>query len=215
MKLDALFFYKKNNAFLFGVGTIFIAITHYKILNAEDLRHFIDMEPVIDRLLLRTPMDPGELKQFIKVLLDTGFPKRKLVIHSDVRLLESLHLTAIHFKEDDPLAYAYKAKYPKVTVSMSTHSVESIRKAQSHGLDYVHFGHIFESASKRGVPPRSQEETERATEIDMPIMAIGGINQYTIDDLPDGFSGVCAISLFMDQNAEEIEVVRRMWCKDV
>ncbi|MHC0552847.1 thiamine phosphate synthase [Salinicoccus sp. CNSTN-B1] len=197
------------------MGTIFIAITHYKTLNAEDLGHFIDIAPVIDRLLLRTPMDSGELKQFINGLLDKGFPKQKLIIHSDVSVLEAFHLTAIHFKEDDPLAYAYKAKYPEVTVSMSTHSVESIRKARSHGLDYVHFGHVFESASKKGVPPRSREETERATEMDMPVMAIGGINHYTIDSLPDGFSGICAISLFMDQSIEEIKAVRRMWCKDV
>ncbi|MBY8909938.1 thiamine phosphate synthase [Salinicoccus roseus] len=206
---------RKITLFYLGCKNIFIAITHYKELNVEDLEHFIDIEPVIDRLLLRTPMDSVELELFLNVLMNKGFPKDKLIIHSDVRLLESLRLNAIHFKENNPMAYAYKARHPETTVSMSTHSMKSISEAKENGLDHVFFGHVFESASKKGVPPRSLDEMERAAEMNIPVMAIGGINQHTIGELPDGFSGICAISLFMDHNLEEIRAVRRAWYENV
>ncbi|WP_342388810.1 thiamine phosphate synthase [Salinicoccus bachuensis] len=152
---------------------------------------------------------------FLNMLVNKGFPKDKLIIHSNIRVLEALRLKAIHFKEGDPMAYAYKARHPEISVSMSTHSMKSISEARENGLDHVFFGHVFESASKKGVRPRSLDEMERAVDMDIPVMAIGGIGQHTIGDLPDGFSGICAISLFMDHNLEEIRAVRRAWYENV
>ena len=79
-------------------------------------------------------------------LIAAGFPKDKIIIHSDVDLLESLTLKRLHCREMDTLAFDYKAQHPDVEVSMSTHTINSVKQAYQHQLDYVFYGHIFTTA---------------------------------------------------------------------
>ncbi|GGG92796.1 thiamine phosphate synthase [Staphylococcus pragensis] len=193
---------------------IFIAITTYKDLTDEDLQHFLAIAKGIDGLLFRTPMSREALFNFITQLLDAGFPKEKVIIHSDVKLLESLSLSRLHCREMDKTAFDYKQRYPHVEVSMSTHSKESVKQAYEHGLDYVFYGHIFTTPSKPNQQPRSQEEVNDVLRLPIPIYAIGGITKETIHQLPKGFTGICAISFFMNASLQQIEQLRKEWLKD-
>lgn len=190
---------------------MFIAITEYKRLDSHDAAHFINISPHIDRLILRTPMSDADLAAFLTRLLNSGFPPEKVIIHSSIDLLESFKLQSIHFKEHDMEAFKYKEKHPEISVSMSTHSAESIKKAQLNGLDSVLFGHIFESASKKGLPPRTNAEIVEAVSLDIPVIALGGINLYTIRKLPAGFDGISSISGFMDAAPYQIIRLRKEW----
>ena len=87
-------------------------------------------------------MSSSDLSSFLTSLIEKGFPKSKIIIHSDVHLLEQLHLSHIHFREMDEDAFSYKSTHPEIEVSMSTHSIESVKAAYEHDLDYV-FGHIL------------------------------------------------------------------------
>lgn len=193
---------------------IFIAITKYKDLTNDDLQHFLDISDGIDGLLFRTPMSSSDLSSFLKTLIEKGFPKSKIIIHSDVHLLEQLHLSHIHFREMDEDAFSYKSTHPEIEVSMSTHSIESVKAAYEHDLDYVFFGHIFKTPSKPNQLPRSKAEIQRVLEIPIPIYAIGGITEKTIPQLPHGFKGICAISFFMNASLQQIELLRKEWLKD-
>lgn len=193
---------------------IFIAITKYKDLTNDDLQHFLDISDGIDGLLFRTPMSSSDLSSFLKTLIEKGFPKSKIIIHSDVHLLEQLHLSHIHFREMDEDAFSYKSIHPEIEVSMSTHSIESVKTAYEHDLDYVFFGHIFKTPSKPNQLPRSKAEIQRVLEIPIPIYAIGGITEKTIPQLPHGFKGICAISFFMNASLQQIELLRKEWLKD-
>lgn len=106
---------------------IFIAITKYKDLTNDDVQHFLDISDGIDGLLFRTPMSSSDLSSFLTSLIEKGFPKSKIIIHSDVHLLEQLHLSHIHFREMDEDAFSYKSTHPEIEVSMSTHSIESVK----------------------------------------------------------------------------------------
>ena len=193
---------------------IFIAITKYKDLTNDDLQHFLDISDGIDGLLFRTPMSSSDLSSFLTSLIEKGFPKSKIIIHSDVHLLEQLHLSHIHFREMDEDAFSYKSTHPEIEVSMSTHSIESVKAAYEHDLDYVFFGHIFQTPSKPNQLPRSKAEIQRVLEIPIPIYAIGGITEKTIPQLPHGFKGICAISFFMNASLQQIELLRKEWLKD-
>ena len=46
---------------------------------------------------------------FLEKLIAAGFPKDKIIIHSDVDLLESLTLKRLHCREMDTLAFDYKS----------------------------------------------------------------------------------------------------------
>lgn len=193
---------------------IFIAITKYKDLTNDDVQHFLDISDGIDGLLFRTPMSSSDLSSFLTSLIEKGFPKSKIIIHSDVHLLEQLHLSHIHFREMDEDAFSYKSTHPEIEVSMSTHSIESVKAAYEHDLDYVFFGHIFKTPSKPNQRPRSKAEIQRVLEIPIPIYAIGGITEKTIPQLPHGFKGICAISFFMNASLQQIELLRKEWLKD-
>lgn len=193
---------------------IFIAITKYKDLTNDDVQHFLDISDGIDGLLFRTPMSSSDLSSFLTSLIEKGFPKSKIIIHSDVHLLEQLHLSHIHFREMDEDAFSYKSIHPEIEVSMSTHSIESVKAAYEHDLDYVFFGHIFKTPSKPNQLPRSKAEIQCVLEIPIPIYAIGGITEKTIPQLPHGFKGICAISFFMNASLQQIELLRKEWLKD-
>lgn len=190
---------------------MFIAITRYRTPDSKDIPHFNTIAPHIDHLLIRTPMAHHESAAFLDALIMSGFPKEKIIIHSDIRLLEAFGLTAIHFREDDEDAFGYKRENPGISVSMSTHSARSIEAARAAGLDFVMFGHIFESASKKGIPPRAGREVAEALACDIPVVALGGINPRTIHQLPKGFSGIAAIAYFMDADPSEIKALRKEW----
>lgn len=190
---------------------MFIAITHYKILDYDDITHFKAISPYIDHLLLRTPMSEADLSSFLALLFQTGFPKEKIIIHSSIELLEAFNLKSIHFREKDFQGFKYKHDHPEISVSMSAHSIDSIKKAESHQLDFVLFGHVFESDSKKALTPRTHEEKIEATYFNIPVVALGGINLETVRDLPPGFSGIAAISAFMDATANQIILLRKEW----
>src|SRR5699024_7465527 len=95
--------------------------------------------------------------------------------------------------------------------SMSTHSARAIEVCDANGLDFILFGHIFETTSKKGLPPRSDKEIADALAFDIPVIALGGINERTVQQLPKGFSGIAAISYFMDADPAEIKALRKDW----
>ncbi|WP_426355956.1 thiamine phosphate synthase [Mammaliicoccus sciuri] len=190
---------------------MFIAVTPYKDLDVDDLEHYIEIAEEIDLLLLRVPMTHDDLYWTLDYLLANGFSQTKLMIHSDMTILEKYDLNFIHFREDDVQAFEFKKLHPHISVSMSTHSVESVKRAREWSLDFIFFGHVFESRSKYGLKPRSYKEIKDAVSIDIPVYAIGGIDTHSIKSLPHGFEGVCAISFFRDRSSREIQLLREEW----
>ena len=76
------------------------------------------------------------------------------------------------------------------------------------------FGHIFTTASKPNQQPRSMSEIKAVLQVPIPVYAIGGITEDTIQRLPNGFAGICAISYFMSASLQQIQHLRKEWLKD-
>ena len=84
----------------------------------------------------------------------------------------------VHLGQDDlPLDEARAIVGPEVIIGISTHSDDEIDAAQ--GADYIGFGPIFATQSKRGAalpPPHGIEGLRRAVQRSrVPVVAIGGI----------------------------------------
>ena len=89
---------------------------------------------------------------------------------------------------------------PEFLIGASTHSLETARSAREDSADFVVFGPVFETESKRGYgPPQGLAKLQVvADELrGFPVLAIGGI---TLENAPEcfaaGASGVAAIKLF-------------------
>jgi len=86
-------------------------------------------------------------------------------------------------------------------IGVSCHSLEETREAESAGADYVFFGPVYDTPSKRqfgaaqGIPRLA--EVCRAVRI--PVVAIGGVNEENAAEcLRAGAAGIAAIRLFQE-----------------
>jgi thiamine-phosphate pyrophosphorylase len=92
-------------------------------------------------------------------------------------------------------------------IGVSTHSLDEARAARAAGADFVVFGPVFETESKRayGEPQGLNKLAEVARELgEFPVVAIGGITLDNADEcFQAGARGIAAIGMF--SNAENMK----------
>lgn len=85
-------------------------------------------------------------------------------------------------------------------IGVSTHSLETALNARSEGADFIVFGPVFETESKRAFgEPQGLDKLREVTKAleGFPVIAIGGINRENADEcFRAGASGIAAIRLF-------------------
>ena len=74
--------------------------------------------------------------------------------------------------------------FPSLHFGSSVHSLKEAEKAQQDGADWLVYGHVFETASKPGLPARGTEELFSIAErCAVPVYAIGGIEPNHLPNL--------------------------------
>ncbi len=93
-------------------------------------------------------------------------------------------------------------------IGASCHSLDSARAAVRGGADYVFFGPVFATPSKAAFgPPQGIERLREVCEaVEIPVLAIGGVNiENARACLDAGAAGIAAIRLFQDaRNVDEL-----------
>lgn len=90
---------------------------------------------------------------------------------------------------------------PDMLVAVSTHTFEEARAAQQGGADFVVFGPVFETVSKKdyGEPVGLEALHQVATRLTIPVVALGGITLSNFREALDaGAAGVAGISMFTE-----------------
>ncbi len=89
-------------------------------------------------------------------------------------------------------------------IGVSTHSPGEAEAAQAGGADFILFGPVFETESKRQFgPPQGLDKLAEVVEAvgSLPVIAIGGISLENVSRcLQHGAAGVAAIGLLNDPN---------------
>lgn len=101
-----------------------------------------------------------------------------VLINGDVALASRLQL-GVHLPEDGlATSEARRELGPNALIGRSTHSVDSAQRAQAEGADFVTFGPIYETASKRGYgPPQGLSRlSEVCAAVSIPVFALGGVD---------------------------------------
>ena len=126
---------------------------------------------------------------------------------------DGVHLTG----QSLPADVMRKIYGPEFLIGVSTHSREEARMARVRGADFVVFGPVFATESKRefGEPQGLEKLRETTSELrGFPVVAIGGI---TLDNVAAcfeaGASGVAAIRLLNDAEriSSIVEVIRSVY----
>lgn len=114
----------------------------------------------------------------------------------DVALLSRAN--GAHLGNDDiPLEDARKLLGKNSIIGISTHTRQEALAAQKRGADYISFGPVFATKTKKDAfSPRGLEALKQAVEaVSIPVVAIGGINEKNLSDvLKTGASAVAIIS---------------------
>lgn len=93
-------------------------------------------------------------------------------------------------------------------IGVSIHSYDEGVQAYKLGADYVIYGHVFQTECKKDLMPRGIEEIKQlSTNISIPIIGLGGINENNFKEvIGAGAKGIAIMSSLMESPDPKILV---------
>lgn len=134
-----------------------------------------------------------------------------LVINDNVEVAKILGAEGVHLGQgDDSIAFARKILGNDAIIGLSASTVEEAISGEEQGADYIGAGAVFHTATKDNTRElRGGTLREIAESIDIPVVAIGGINENNMELLRyTGISGVAMVSAIF--SVKDIEGKCRM-----
>ena len=147
-------------------------------------------------------MPRKELKQLAEACLGVTRRHGALMFLNQHQPLEGIQVDGLHFPESTPAL-------PEVADTLagaSTHSIESATAAAAAGADFVTFGPVYETPSKKqfGPPQGIDALAAICSAVDIPVFALGGVTPERVSEcVAAGAHGVAVIGAIM----ESIDVV--------
>lgn len=127
-----------------------------------------------------------------------------LIVNDRLDLMMALNLEGVHLRSDSlPPSSVRQLIGSHGLIGVSTHSVEEVRCANQGGADYVVFGPIFETPSKRslGLPLGLHVLADVCRRSSIPVIAIGGITCERVHDIRRaGAHGVAVIGALLTRD---------------
>lgn len=139
----------------------------------------------------------------------------RLYINDRLDIALMANADGVHLPENGLPPNEVKARYPRLLVGVSTHSKDRALQAQEDGADYISFGPVFDTPSKRkyGPPQGLGPLAEVVSMARIPVLALGGIK---LDNIPSametGAWGVGLISGVWNSSNIEEESYKYMQC---
>jgi thiamine-phosphate pyrophosphorylase len=129
--------------------------------------------------------------------------KTRLLVNDRSDIARTAGADGVHLTTQSlPVQVVRKIYGSELLIGVSTHSLQAAREAAGAGADFVVFGPVFETESKRvyGAPQGLAKLREVTSELrEFPVVAIGGITLDNVEKcFAAGASGVAAIRLLND-----------------
>ncbi len=181
-------------------------ITDRNACKGQDLLSLIERaaEAGVDLIQIREKdLSPRDLAHLVEAARQrvSGSTTRLLVNDRlDIALTcgaDGVHLTA----QSLPTAVVRNLVGDDFLIGVSTHCVEEAQRAEREGADFIVLGPVFWTPSKKdyGPPLGLTVFEDIARQINIPVLAIGGITRETFPDvMRRGASGIAAIRLFAE-----------------
>ncbi len=125
----------------------------------------------------------------------------------------------LHLPEGHIHLSRFREKSSALHLGVSCHSLESARVARDEGADYLVFGPVFDTPSKREFgPPQGIERLKEVVEaIDLPVIAIGGIGEGNIGPIRRaGAAGIAVMGAlaYVEDARSAAFSLRRQWVRE-
>ncbi len=124
-----------------------------------------------------------------------------LIINDRIDIMLAVDAAGLHIGQDDmPCDVARKIIGDDKIIGVSATTKEEIKKAIDDGADYIGAGAIYPTKTKDDASSITKDQLKELTDYsDIPIVAIGGINQTNAKDLVDTqIAGISVVSAIME-----------------
>ncbi len=136
-----------------------------------------------------------ELYFELKDIVDICGDKTLLIVNDRVDLALSVGADGVHLGQDDLPPERVKEFVEDMLVGVSTHNIEQAKQYQDIA-DYIGIGPVHQTETKEDADPElGIEKAKNIAEIvEVPTVAIGGIEESDLKTLAESFDMICAIS---------------------
>lgn len=137
-----------------------------------------------------------ELAQWVEELSQV-IPLHRIIIHDRADVAAATGCAGVQLAWHSlPPDLALRVLRPGQRVGCSAHSLEEAETAEKMGATHLLFGHVYESGSKPGIPPRGVAALrELVRSVSVPVVAIGGITPERVGEvLETGCAGIAVLS---------------------
>ncbi len=126
-----------------------------------------------------------------------------LIINDRVDVALAIDADGVHVGQSDmPCEVTRRLIGENKILGVSAATIEEAQKAQKDGADYIGTGAVFPTQTKDDAPSVTKQELKEIVDsIDIPVVAIGGINLENAHELVDtGISGLSVVSAIMSSD---------------
>lgn len=160
-----------------------------------------EIHPYITALHIREKTKTAkELTLLLEQLKSNGVPMRKIMINDriDVAVCCQARGVQLGFRSLDTALV--RAAFPDLMIGCSVHTLEEAKQAEQKGGDFLLYGHVFRTESKRDQDPRGIEQLQQIVEQNtLPVIAIGGIQPENVREvLRTEAAGIAVMSGVME-----------------
>jgi thiamine-phosphate pyrophosphorylase len=124
----------------------------------------------------------------------------ELVVNDRVDLALAVSADGVHVGENDlPPDVVRKLVGDRMYIGYSVNSLEKLREVEHLPIDYIGFGSIYETSTKKDYKLVGIEALRQAVKMtSKPIVAIGGITHYRVKEvLSAGAKGIAVVSAIL------------------
>lgn len=141
-----------------------------------------------------------------------------LIINDRIDIALAVDSEGVHIGQDDmPADIAREIIGEDKILGVSAATIEEVKKAEADGADYIGSGAVFPTATKDDAPSITKEELKELVDtVNIPIVAIGGINLENAESLKDtGIAGFSVVSAIMsaDDPKEASKTLKEIYNK--
>lgn len=149
-----------------------------------------------------------EAKELKKLCKEYQVP---FVINDNVEIALTMDADGVHVGQSDMEAGNVREKLGEdKIIGVSAHTVEEAVLAQKRGADYLGVGAVFPTGSKADAEDvRYETLKEICQAVDIPVIAIGGIQKENVKELSgSGICGIAVISAIFAQKDIEVATAK-------
>lgn len=134
--------------------------------------------------------------EVIQYLNTIGVPLEKIIINDRVDVAYIMKTGGVQLAYHSIDLAIVREAFPDLRIGCSVHSVEEAVKAEAKGANYLLYGHIYETTTKLGLPPKGLKDLQVMNDqVSIPIITIGGITPENAKEIiQKGVAGIAVMS---------------------